>query len=101
MAFLQHDFAARMVREPRAAAREILRRYQEAKCSQKQVALDMGCSEPTIIRWIKVLNEKGTGIRARMVEMRKRALREGWHHNEGRKGGRPARLEKRFSKEAR
>lgn len=89
MAYQKQDFASRIVVEPKEASAWIVEWYREAKCSQKATADKIGCSEATLIRWIRILDEKGTGIRRALARAKRSALAEGWHHR--RKGGRPRR----------
>jgi len=70
--FMKHDFAAKITVDPRGAAREILQKFAECDCVQKRVAKQLGCGQGTLIRWIAMLDARGTGLRAKLDALKAR-----------------------------
>lgn len=66
--------------DPKAAAEEILRAFEKAKCHVGDSAELLGCQRQTFARWVKLLK-----LDKDLKRLAKRAEKEGWHH--GRKGG--------------
>lgn len=84
MAFQKHTLSSLIDVDPKTAAEKLLAAYTEARANQRNAAKKLGVSEGTIIRWIKRLN-----LGQRFAKVKARALREGWHHDENKRGGRP------------
>jgi hypothetical protein len=93
MAYKKNRIGALVDAAPATAREEILKAYEEAKCSQRDAAKALDCAENTLIRWIDAL-----AMRPAIEKLKKRAAKEGWHHDH--KGGRPA-LAKKKARRAR
>lgn len=70
--------------QPEEAKKRILAAFREARANQAGAARALGCAENTFIRWIAKLK-----IRTALTAIKREAIREGWIHDESRKGGRP------------
>lgn len=84
MAYQKQKLGLLIEVDPRAARAEILKAYETAKASQRDAATELGCSETTLIRWIKLLD-----LQVTLLKLKKRAIKENWHHVNQTRGGRP------------
>jgi hypothetical protein len=79
------DFRILIIRDARAAAKELLARLKKHGVHRGEVAREFGISRTTTIsEWIRDL-----GIEAEVDRMRDLAKRQGWFHDGYAKGGRP------------
>lgn len=85
MAFKKHVLTSLVEVAPKEAAEKICAAYEQAKASQRDAAKLLGVAEATIIRWVKHLD-----LSDRFAKIKRRAIREGWHHENNRLAtGRP------------
>lgn len=68
--------------DPDKARRVILKSLRDSGMHLGEVERRLGCSRPTLLRWIERL-----ALQETVEELREEALRDGWHHD--RRGGRP------------
>jgi transposase len=71
MAYQDHKFSGIVKSDPKRAAEEIVALYERLG-SQKRVADHFRVSEGTMLRWIKRLEAKGTGILVKLDRKRSR-----------------------------
>jgi len=97
MPIRRHDISWRIELDPAEAADELAEAYRDFACHQKAMAeKKYQVREETVIRWIRRIDArlkarriKGPSLATRLASIKAQAQREGWHHNENRKGGRP------------
>ena len=94
MGYKSHDLGALVRVDPQAAAAKIVAAYTSASCSQRDAATLLGVEERSLIRWTKKLDEALAAMRkvslsVRLAAVKARAIKEGWHHDRNRQGGRP------------
>jgi transposase-like protein len=97
MAYRKLQFSATVVASPREAASEIVSLYERCEANQQRVAKKIGCSEGTLLRWIRTLETAGTGIVRRMEVVRARVSKsgvatrppQGWHRRKAAEVARP------------
>ena len=75
MAYTKHTIGLLIEVNPTEASRQILEAYRKGKASQRDAAKILGVAESTIIRWVKLLE-----LGDKLEGLKKKALREGWHH---------------------
>jgi len=85
MAYRRSKISAMVVADPARASDSMVRAFERAKAHQGRAAKLLGISQFTFSRYVTKL-----GIRARLDRVKERAEREGWHHDMGRRGGRPS-----------
>lgn len=84
MAYTKHPMQALMQLDPKQAKAKLLEAYRAAGASKRGVAVALGCTEQTIQNWLKTLD-----LETAFARLKKRAIKEGWHHDHSRQGGRP------------
>jgi hypothetical protein len=95
MAMKDYAIVSRLKVDPGAAADELASAYRDAGCSMRAMSKKYGCVEQTIARWVRLADAKlrAAGkplLSPRFAKIRAQALKEGWHHDGYRQGGRPA-----------
>ena len=69
---------------PAKARLDILRAYEKSRCDLTATSVLLDCSYNTLQKWVTAL-----ALQPRLDKLKARALREGWHHDKNRNGGRP------------
>lgn len=87
MPYQRQKLLALITIDPKAAKKEILDAFREAKANRIDTAKALGCHHHTLTRWCEEL-----GIREELDKLEKKALKEGWHHGKNRQG-RPRKTE--------
>jgi transposase-like protein len=77
MAYRKNTMNSKIESDPKGAANDLVALYIQCDASQKQLAERLGCAEQTVGRWIKKLEEAGTGVVRRMDRAREQAARKG------------------------
>ena len=85
MSFKETEMSLEVRANPERAKRRIIMEYRKTGANLNDVATRMETTERTIHRWV---------IRLKLTDELRRlkaaALKEGWHHDHSRHGGRPA-----------
>lgn len=84
MAYRRVGLTALIEVAPEEATTRIIEAYRQAQASLRDAAKLLGIHERTLERWVEKL-----GIGVTLAEIKETAKKEGWHHEENKKGGRP------------
>jgi hypothetical protein len=96
MAYRKHKLLSLIEADPRAAAEQIAEAFREAKCSRKDTAIRLELAYNTLTRYVTALDralatrEQRKPLTKRLEKIKASAIREGWHHEQNKQGGRPA-----------
>lgn len=84
MAYKVQPLGMMVTLDPDKARAEIIEAYTKAGASLTDAASRLECSMSSLLRWIDSL-----GMMAEIRGLKKKAKREGWHHDRNSLGGRP------------